>query len=66
MDAALKQERSRSPAHRYAYHVEQPIQDDRVAAFLRAFAAVLEHTNYGPVLETYARGTTRCTRCACT
>ncbi len=55
-----------APEHRYVYHVESPVETDRVAAFLRAFAVVLEHTNYGPVLETYARGTTRCTRCACT
>ncbi len=61
-----QQSRPRGPAHRYAYHVEQPVTDGRVAAFLRTFEAVLEHTNYGPVLDTYARGTTRCTRCACT
>lgn len=55
-----------SPAHQYAYYVEQPEATDRVGAFLKTFATVLEHTNYGPVLETYAQGTTRCTRCACT
>ncbi len=54
------------PAHQYVYHVEQPGNGDRVSAFLKTFATVLEHTNYGPVLETYAQGTTRCTRCACT
>ena len=54
------------PAHRYAYHVEHPVETNRVTVFLRSFATILEHTNYGPLLETYAHGTTRCTRCACT
>ena len=48
------------------YHVEQPVEQGRVEAFLRTFAKILEHTHYGPLLETYARATTRCTRCACT
>ena len=61
-----KELRPTPPAHRYVYHVEQGVESDRVEAFLRSFAAILEHTNYGPVLETYARGTTHCTRCACT
>ncbi len=65
-DAGLARQQPAKPAHRYAYHVEQPVEEGRVAAFLRAFESILEHTNYGPVLETYARGTTRCTRCACT
>ncbi len=61
----VEEQQPDAPAHRYAYHVEQPVEGDRVSAFLKAFATVLEHTNYGSVLETYSRGTTRCTRCAC-
>lgn len=52
--------------HVYPYHVECPPEKDRVHSFLRAFQAVLQHTHYGPLLDTYARATTHCARCACT
>ena len=51
---------------KYSYFVEQKTLDvtDRPRKFLEAFAAVLEHSNYGPALETYSRLSTKCGRCA--
>ena len=55
-----------APAPVYPYHVEQAATGDRVHDFLRAFRLILQHTHYGPMLDTYARATTHCARCACT
>ncbi len=46
------------------------IEKDRVAgdlprSFLKAFAAVLQHTNYRQVIDNYARIPARCANCAC-
>ena len=51
---------------KYSYFVEQKTLDvtDRPRKYLEAFAAVLEHSNYGPALETYSRLSTKCGRCA--
>ena len=51
---------------RYSYHVEAKCLEatDRPRRFLEAFAAVLEHGNYGLALETYARLSAKCARCA--
>jgi len=51
---------------KYSYYVEQKALDvtDRPRKFLEAFAAVLEHGNYGVALETYTRLSTKCGRCA--
>jgi len=51
---------------RYSFYVEPKAIEgtDRPRRFLQAFAAVLEHGNYRPVLETYARLSARCARCA--
>ncbi len=55
---------STSEGKRYPYHVESPIEHDRVKAFLDVFAAILEHSNYRPLLDLYARGRIRCAQCA--
>ena len=51
---------------RYSYYVEQGALDldQRPRRFLEAFAAVLEHSNYGLPLEVYTRLSAKCSRCA--
>jgi Fe-S oxidoreductase len=51
---------------KYSYYVEQQALDveDRPRKFLEAFAHVLDHGNYGVALDTYARLSARCGRCA--
>ena len=51
---------------KYSYHVEAKALQvvDRPRKFLEAFAAVLKHGNYGFALDTYARLSTKCSRCA--
>ena len=55
-----------STRDKYSYYVEQKALDvtDRPRKFLEAFAAVLEHSNYGVALETYSRLSAKCGRCA--
>ncbi len=47
------------------YHIEEraPVRN-RPRRFLEIFAEVLEHSNYGPVLDQFSRVTARCNRCA--
>ena len=49
---------------RYPYYIEDPLEHDRVRVFLDIFAAVLEHSSYGLVLDMYSRACMRCSRCA--
>ena len=51
---------------KYSYFVEKKALEttERPRKFLEAFAAVLEHSNYGLPLEVYARISTKCSRCA--
>jgi len=51
---------------KYSFYVEQKALDvtDRPRKFLEAFAAVLEHGNYGLALDTYTRLSAKCGRCA--
>ncbi len=49
---------------KYSYYVEPFEQTERARRFLEAFSAILKHTNYGFVLDTYSRITTKCARCA--
>lgn len=51
---------------KYSYYVEQSALDlkERPRKFLEAFAAILEHSNYGLPLEVYSRLSTKCSRCA--
>ena len=46
------------------YHIMDEPRGDKVKLFLDAFAAVLEHTGYRGALETYARASAKCSRCA--
>jgi Fe-S oxidoreductase len=48
-----------------SYYLERLYPGDRVPRFLEIFAAVLQHSNYGPVIDTYARVGARCAHCAC-
>ena len=54
-----------SEQSKYSYYVEAAALEvtDRPRKFLEAFAAVLEHGNYGVALETYARLSAKCARC---
>jgi len=49
---------------RYSYYMEAVDETGRAGRFLDAFAAILKHSNYGFVLDTYARITTKCGICA--
>lgn len=51
---------------KYSYHVEPTTLAvaDRPRKFLAAFAAVLGHGSYGLALDTYARLSAKCGRCA--
>src|SRR4030042_4514326 len=47
------------------YHIEaQHIASNRVQAFLKAFAAILQDSNYRLLLDLYARTSSKCGRCA--
>jgi Fe-S oxidoreductase len=46
------------------YRVEEPEVPNRVERFLKAFESILRHTNYGALLDLYARSRTKCGRCA--
>jgi Fe-S oxidoreductase len=51
---------------KYSYYVEgnAQIDADRPRRFLKAFAAVLKHSNYALPLDVYSRLSTKCSRCA--
>lgn len=49
---------------RYSYHVESIEQADRVERFLEGFAAILEYTDYRPLLDAYSTTSAKCNRCA--
>ena len=46
------------------YHVEPVAPTDRPRRFLEVFGAVLKHSNYGYVLDHFARVAAKCARCA--
>ena len=48
----------------YSYYIESFDLKDRPRRFLEAFAAILKYSNYGFVLDTYARTSTKCARCS--
>ncbi|MCL4466561.1 MAG: (Fe-S)-binding protein [Chloroflexi bacterium] len=63
-EKAVAPEPKRQP---YPFYLDRlPLAEDRAQAFLEAYAVVLRHTNYKPVLELYARNMTHCGRCATT
>ncbi len=51
---------------RYSYHVEAAALEtgDRPRRFLEAFAAILQHGSYAVALDSYARMSAKCGRCA--
>ena len=53
-------------AQKYSYNVEARGLEsrDKPRRFLQAFAAVLQHGNYGVALDTFARLSAKCGRCA--
>jgi len=54
------------PTPKYAFHVDKPVAAGRSKRFLEAFAAILEHTDYRPLLDTYAASSVKCSRCVVT
>jgi len=50
--------------HVYPYHVKEPPAGRLVDRFLEAFAAVLEYTDYKPLLDSYCTSSAKCNRCA--
>jgi Fe-S oxidoreductase len=50
----------------YSYYVEEFETRSRPRRFLEAFAAILQHSNYRFILDTYARTSTKCARCSVT
>lgn len=48
----------------YPYYIESPLEHNRVQAFLEVFAAILEHSSYRCILDTYGRISMKCSRCA--
>jgi Fe-S oxidoreductase len=50
----------------FAFHLDRPLSDDRVRQFLEAFAAILEFSDYRPLLDSYAASTAKCSRCVVT
>jgi Fe-S oxidoreductase len=48
------------------YYLERLYPGDRPRRFLEIFAAILRHSNYGHVIDTYARVGAKCGHCAST
>ncbi len=49
---------------KYFYNVENPPVENKAEKFLEAFAAVIKHTDYKPLLDSYSSTHTKCNRCA--
>ncbi len=47
-----------------SYYVERLYPGDKVKRFLEIMAAVLKHSNYGQLLDTYSRVGAKCANCA--
>ncbi len=54
---------SASQTTQYMFHLDRPLPADRVERFLKAFAAILEYTDYRPLLDSYAASSAKCSRC---
>jgi Fe-S oxidoreductase len=52
-----------SAKNKLSYHVEPYPPQELPRKFLKAFAAILKHSNYGMVLDFYTRVTAKCSRC---
>jgi Fe-S oxidoreductase len=64
MDAKTPTPAAVEAACRYPYYVENPNLANRVERFLEAFAAVLAHTDYRALLDSYCASSAKCNRCA--
>ncbi|MFO7892152.1 MAG: (Fe-S)-binding protein [Longimicrobiales bacterium] len=54
-----------APSRRsYPYHLKEYPDEGLVDRFLEAFAAVLEFTDYKPLLDSYCTSSAKCNRCA--
>jgi len=51
---------------RYLYHLDHPLPANRVELFLKAFAAILQFTDYRSLLDSYAASSAKCSRCVVT
>jgi len=51
---------------KYSFYNEPIRLEERPRRFLEAFAAILKHTNYGPVLDAYVRVGAKCSLCSAT
>lgn len=45
------------------YIIEKTEETDRVAQFLKIFAAILQETNYRPTLEQFIKVSAKCAKC---
>lgn len=59
-------EPARPEKRKYPWYVISPCEKNRVNRFLEAFAAILAHTNYKPVLDQYCSSSAKCSRCTTT
>ena len=50
----------------YPYYIEKPPTENRVERFLEAFATVLQHSDYRPLLDSYCSSVAKCNRCSVT
>lgn len=50
--------------HKYPYYIPEPLEGNLVEPFLKAFAAVLQFTDYKPLLDSYCTTSAKCNRCA--
>jgi Fe-S oxidoreductase len=50
---------------KYPYYVEPYNESERPRRFLEAFSVILQRSNYGFVLDTYSKVSTKCARCSC-
>ncbi len=48
---------------KYCFYTEPIKLEERPRRFLEAFAAILKHSNYGPVLDAYTRVSAKCSIC---
>lgn len=60
----LNPEKKNSRYHREPAGLPEIYHGDRVRAFLDAFAAILQHSNYRFAVEMYARTSSKCGNCA--
>lgn len=59
-----RSDRQKMQKNTYSYYVEPHSRENQVSRFLEAFAAVLQFTDYRPLLDTYCATTNKCNRCA--